>query len=242
MSVEQGKPGNLVADTGYFSESNVNACGEQKITPLISVKREEHHPEPMARFTEPPPLKEDATENERRTSFVGTSYAECILWALHWHGQYSGDALDLIQLPQSSKSSIMTTEWYTMLEFEPPMVGCVISSRNYTFDLLTASRECVINIPTIDLAEKVVGVGNSSGREVDKFKVFGLTELAAECYANLECKVVDDTMVEKYNLFVLEVCQAWTDPTRRDPRTLHHRGSGAFMVAGKTIQLASNMK
>ena len=57
LPVELGKPVNVVADTGYFSSANVKACVEQNITPLIAVKREEHHPEPMARFTEPPPLK-----------------------------------------------------------------------------------------------------------------------------------------------------------------------------------------
>lgn len=65
LPVELGKPGNLVADTGYFSEANVKLCVDQKVVPLIAVSREEHHPEPMARFTEPPPLKEDATEVEK---------------------------------------------------------------------------------------------------------------------------------------------------------------------------------
>jgi len=65
LPVELGKPVNVVADTGYFSSANVKACVEQNITPLIAVKREEHHPEPMARFTEPPPLKEDVTEVEQ---------------------------------------------------------------------------------------------------------------------------------------------------------------------------------
>ena len=65
LPVELGKPVNVVADTGYFSAANVTACVERNITPLIAVKREEHHPEPMARFTEPPPLKEDATEVEQ---------------------------------------------------------------------------------------------------------------------------------------------------------------------------------
>ena len=65
LPVELGAPGNLVADTGYFSEGNVKLCGEQNVTPLIAVSREEHHPEPMARFTEPPPLKENATEVEK---------------------------------------------------------------------------------------------------------------------------------------------------------------------------------
>jgi len=65
MPVELGKPGNLVADTGYFSEVNVKLCVEQKVTPLIAVSREAHHPEPMARFTEPPSLKENASEVEK---------------------------------------------------------------------------------------------------------------------------------------------------------------------------------
>ena len=65
LPVELGKPDNLVADTGYFSETNVNACGERGVTPLIAVKREGHHPDPMARFTEPPPLSVDATEAEK---------------------------------------------------------------------------------------------------------------------------------------------------------------------------------
>lgn len=65
LPVELGKPVNLVADTGYFSENNVNLCREENVTPLIAVSREAHHPEPMARFTEPPPLKENATEVEK---------------------------------------------------------------------------------------------------------------------------------------------------------------------------------
>ena len=59
-----GKPTTLVADTGYYSEANVKACGKHLITPLIAVKREAHHPDPMERYTEPSPLAEDATEVE----------------------------------------------------------------------------------------------------------------------------------------------------------------------------------
>ena len=54
-------PETRVADTGYFSGVNVKACGEHEITPLIAVKRESHHPDPLERFTEPPPLPADAT-------------------------------------------------------------------------------------------------------------------------------------------------------------------------------------
>ena len=157
----------------------------------------------------------------------------------------------MVTTARKGRPNIMAMSWYMMVEFEPPMVGCVISNRSYTFDILKATKECVINIPSVELAEKVVGVGNSSGKRVDKFKVFGLTMAAAscvkaplidECYANLECKVVDGKMVAKYNLFILEVVKAWIDPSREESRTIHHRGRGAFMVAGETIKLPSKMK
>ncbi|MHB1233910.1 MAG: flavin reductase family protein [Burkholderiales bacterium] len=157
----------------------------------------------------------------------------------------------MVTTANKTRTNIMTMSWHTMLEFEPPLVGCVISGRNFTFDLLKATKECVINIPTVALAKKVVGVGNTSGAKVDKFKKFGLTPMAAshvkaplidECYANLECKIADGKLVTKYNFFILEVLQAWIDPSSKDPRTLHHRGNGAFMVAGETIKLASKMR
>ena len=138
-----------------------------------------------------------------------------------------------------------------MMEFEPPLVGCLISGRNHSFDALVATKECVLNIPTAKLLDKVVGVGTCSGRKVDKFAKFGLTPLPAEivgaplideCYASLECKVVDTRLMNRYNFFVLEVVKAWVDPKAKEPRTLHHRGGGHFMVAGKKIKLKSKMK
>ena len=159
----------------------------------------------------------------------------------------------VVMLTTSGKSgsNIMTMSWHTMIEFEPPLVGCVISNRNHSFGLLKATNECVINIPTVEIAEKVVGCGNSSGANIDKFETFGLTPkpaarvgapLIEECFANLECRVADTRMVAKYCLFVLEVIKAWIDPTVKDPRTIHHLGTGNFMVAGQRIKLRSKMK
>ncbi len=49
-------------------------------------------------------------------------------------------------------------------------------------------------------------------------------------------------MVNKYNFFVLEVTKAWIKPGTAQPRTIHHRGRGVFMVAGRSIRLPSRMK
>jgi flavin reductase (DIM6/NTAB) family NADH-FMN oxidoreductase RutF len=108
----------------------------------------------------------------------------------------------------------------------------------------------VIAIPALKIAPKVVQVGNYSGRDVNKFERFGLTAapaevvsapLVAECFANFECKVADTHLVNKYNLFVLEVLKAWIDPAQKNPKTIHHRGYGRFAVDGETIKLKSRM-
>lgn len=157
----------------------------------------------------------------------------------------------LVTTARKEHANIMTMSWHTMMEFEPPLIGCVISGRNASFDTLRATRECVINIPTVELAKQVVGIGNCSGRTVDKFGKFGFTPieaaqvqapLIAECYASLECRVADTRLVNRYNFFVLEVVQAWVDTSVKKPQTLHHRGNGVFAVAGETIRLRSAMK
>ncbi|HWQ26279.1 MAG TPA: flavin reductase family protein [Chlorobaculum sp.] len=157
----------------------------------------------------------------------------------------------LMTTARKGHMNVMTQSWHTIMEFEPPLVGCIISDRNYSFGLLKASRECVINIPSMELTEQVVGCGNVSGANVDKFEKFDLTSnpaaevgapLIDECFANLECKVVDTRMVNRYGLFVLEVVKAWVDTAVKNPRTIHHYGSGNFMVAGETIKTKSKMR
>jgi flavin reductase (DIM6/NTAB) family NADH-FMN oxidoreductase RutF len=157
----------------------------------------------------------------------------------------------LLTTADKGKLNLMTLSWHMMVEFEPPLLACVVSSDDYSFAALRASRECVIALPAAALATKVVQAGNVSGRNIDKFALVGLTPLPAlrvaapliaECFANLECKVVDSRLVNKYNLFVMEVVQAWIDPTQQSPKTLHHQGYGRFIVDGDIIELSSKMR
>ncbi len=156
----------------------------------------------------------------------------------------------LLTTARKGRANVMTLSWQTMLDFEPPLVACVVSEANHSFAALRATKECVIAVPAVKLAPTVVAVGNCSGRDVDKFKKFGLTPLkakrvaaplVAECFANFECRVADTGFVNKYNLFVLKVLKAWIDPARKNPKTIHHHGDGVFTVDGKTIKLKSKM-
>ncbi len=142
------------------------------------------------------------------------------------------------------RTNIMTMGWHTVMEFTPSLVGCIIAGGNHSFDMVRGSRECVINLPTTRLTDAVVGIGNTSGAEIDKFDRFGLTPvdaervgapLIAECYASFECRLHDDSLVDRYNFFIWEVVKAHAAASPRHPETLHYTGDGVFMVAGKII-------
>jgi flavin reductase (DIM6/NTAB) family NADH-FMN oxidoreductase RutF len=157
----------------------------------------------------------------------------------------------LVTTARRGRANVMTMSWHMMVAFEPPLIACVVSNAGHSFAALRATGECVIAIPAAKMLRQVVQVGNSSGRDTDKFEAFGLTPvparrvsppLVADCFANLECRVTDTRFVNKYNLFILEVVEAWVDPARKNPRTVHHRGYGTFVVDGRTVRTKSRMR
>lgn len=148
----------------------------------------------------------------------------------------------LVSSAHKDQTNIMTMGWHMVMEFSPALVGCLIAGGNHSHDLIRGSRQCVINLPTVDIAETVVKIGNTSGRDIDKFAEFGLTPkpgthvrapLIEECYANFECELADSAWVNKYNVFVFEVVKAHVATSPKVPKTIHYRGDGEFMISGE---------
>lgn len=159
-----------------------------------------------------------------------------------------GPVVLLATRARDGRADVMTMSWHMMVDFEPPLIACVVSAGNHSFKALSTARECVIAIPDADMAKTVVAIGNSSGRDGDKLERLGIASaeasvvrapLLAQCFANLECRVVETRLVTRYNLFILEVVAAWKDARRKRHRTLHHQGFGAFAIDGDVIRLRS---
>ncbi|MDD2795016.1 flavin reductase family protein [Acidocella sp.] len=157
----------------------------------------------------------------------------------------------LLTTARKGIANVMTMSWHMMIAFEPPLISCVVSAANHSFAALRATKQCVIAIPGAAMAPQVVKIGNCSGRDTDKFTRFGITPLPAlrveapliaQCLANLECRVTDTKLVNKYNIFILEVVKAWVDPAQTDRRTIHHQGYGKFAVDGEVLKLPSKMR
>ena len=147
-----------------------------------------------------------------------------------------------------NKDTLMTISWTMVVDFAPKF-AITTGPWNHSYAALRKSRECVLCIPTVDLLDAVVGVGTCSGADVDKFEKFGLTPVRGkhvraprirECLANIECKVVD--IIPRHNIVVLEGLAAYTDPSRREKRTIHAIGNGNFVVDGRTLHRRKMMR
>ncbi len=86
----------------------------------------------------------------------------------------------LVSSTWRGNTNIMTMCWHTVMEFSPSLIGCVICGGNHSFEMIRRSKECVINVPTRNMATTIVGIGNCSGARIDKFEKFGLTAEPAE--------------------------------------------------------------
>lgn len=146
------------------------------------------------------------------------------------------------------KNNIMTVSWTMVMGFTP-IFAITTGPWNYSYAALLKTKECVISIPSVDLIDRVIGVGTCSGADTDKFATFGLTPvkgkhvgspLIKECLANIECKVVD--IIEKHNIVVLEGLAAYIDDSPKETRTIHSVGDGSFVVDGRTLDRRKMMQ
>lgn len=147
-------------------------------------------------------------------------------------------------------ANLMTMGFHMMMQHDPPLVGAIIGPWDHSQAALIETQECVIAVPTVDLASAVIDIGNCSGDTTDKFAQFGLEPVPAstvkaplvrQCWANLECRVADDGWAGRYDLFVLEVQRIWVDTSRKEKRLIHHEGDGRFIVDGETLDLGERM-
>ena len=138
--------------------------------------------------------------------------------------------------------AIMALGWHMMLGYD--LVGTYLWDANRSHALARRSRECTINLPTADLLDVVVGIGNCSSRDGDKFERFGLTAttsrdvgspMIAECHAGVECRLHQTRITADYPLFVWRVVRAHVASSPKRPRTVHYRGEGRFMLSGDEV-------
>lgn len=162
----------------------------------------------------------------------------------------------LVASAHGDQRDVMAAAWNMPLDFSPPKVAVVIDKNTFTRGLVEASGAFVLAVPCAAQIDMVVGVGNSSGRELDKYAHWQIGTEAASlvtapliqgCLAWLECRIYPEPHNQQtYDLFLAEVVAAWAEDwafkdgrwqdVPEPQRALHHLGGGNFFTSGGLLQ------
>ncbi len=157
----------------------------------------------------------------------------------------------LVITHDGQQPNIMTLSWTMVVDYTP-VFALTTGPWNHSFAALRKTGESVIAIPTVDLLDKVVGIGTGSGADTDKFEKFRLTPAKAsqvqapliqECLAHIECKLIDYS--RKHGVVFLQGVAAWVDATRKtdkERRMLHAVGDGTFIADGRKLDRRRAMR
>jgi flavin reductase (DIM6/NTAB) family NADH-FMN oxidoreductase RutF len=158
-----------------------------------------------------------------------------------------------------STHNVMTIGFHMVMQHESlPLIGISLGPWDASFAVLKKERECVLAVPSVEMAGVVVDIGNCSADDdetTSKWERFKLDALPAgkvkaplvggpDVIANIECVVEDTKMVSKYSMWVLKPVKAWINPEKRPGeggKMFHHRGNGTFVVDGEILDLKDRM-
>lgn len=148
-------------------------------------------------------------------------------------------------------SNIATIAWTGIINSEPMIVYVSIRPSRFSNEIITKTKEFVINLPDEKLVKVADFCGTKSGRDVDKFEICKLTKRQSEkikapyieeCPINLECKVMDIQKFASHEMFMAEVVA-----THCDEKILNENGeidlnkANLISFAGKKY-LAANQE
>ena len=115
---------------------------------------------------------------------------------------------------EKRRTNICTVAWTGTVCTDPPMLSISLRKERHSHSLISATREFVVNVPSVPQVRMTDYCGVVSGRDVDKFKETGLTAVPAskvktflilECPVNLECRVKKTLELGSHTMFVAEV-------------------------------------
>jgi flavin reductase (DIM6/NTAB) family NADH-FMN oxidoreductase RutF len=147
--------------------------------------------------------------------------------------------------------NIITLAWTTPVSADPPMLAIAVAPARFSHQLIARSMEFVVNVPGSRLLGAVWYCGTKSGRDGDKFEGARLTRetgakvaapLVAECFAHVECRVVDAPTTGDHTLFIGEAVAARVESEAFDGHlrlagryhTLHYLGGREFLTSAGT--------
>ena len=150
------------------------------------------------------------------------------------------------------KPNILTVAWAGTVCTNPPMLSVSVRPQRYSYHMIQASGEFVVNLTTEALVRAADYCGVRSGRDVDKFRAMNLTPLPsrevfppgiAESPVNLECRVRQILPLGSHDLILADIVAVTVDEAYLDADgkfRLNHAGlitysHGEYFLLGKKL-------
>ena len=120
----------------------------------------------------------------------------------------------LISCGSVEKPNVMTAAWTGIIASDPAMTYVSIRPSRYSHEIISETKEFVINLPTYNMLEATDFCGVKSGRDIDKFKETGLTAIPCskisapqieQSPVSIECKVTEIKNYGTHDMFIAEV-------------------------------------
>ncbi|MCK4757876.1 MAG: flavin reductase family protein [Thermoplasmata archaeon] len=150
----------------------------------------------------------------------------------------------LITVGKGKEANIITAAMVHVFSFEPPLIGIGIALQRHSHGLLDKEEDFVVNVPGKDLVKETLACGTVSGKEVDKFGLYGLVKTESckvsapsisQCPVNFECKKVQKVTTGDHDWFIGEVVAVMVDKKYKRGDGLLYWG-GEFRLPGKIIK------
>jgi len=126
----------------------------------------------------------------------------------------------MISSGDMENSNIATIAWTGIISSEPMIVYVSIRPSRFSNEIITKTKEFVINLPDEKLVKIADFCGTKSGKDLDKFETCKLTKRQSdmvsvpyieECPINLECQVIDIQKFDSHEMFVAKVVKTHCD-------------------------------
>lgn len=127
-------------------------------------------------------------------------------------------AVSLVGAQVEGKPNFLTVVWWSIVNFQPPLIAVVLNKNHYTNRGIQESKTFSINIPSEDMVSLVDYCSIFSGREADKSTIFATfygslktAPMISECPITVECKLIETLGFATHDIFIGEIVEAYTE-------------------------------
>ncbi len=124
----------------------------------------------------------------------------------------------LIGTTVENRANFMAVAWVSRVNARPPMIGVALGKNHYTNAGIHENKTFSVNIPGMDLLEKVDYCGLVSGKNDDKSRLFDIFDgelpnapMIQQCPLCMECKLVNAVDLPTNTLFIGEIIGTYTE-------------------------------